>query len=87
MLSSSSRPKCDVVVNTSTIGKRRRLCLLLHTREEELLLAAPFKNDDAAPTPTFAEKDRDNDDEDALREEEKNDMCSRVRVRSKSVAT
>ena len=86
MFSSSSRPKCDLVVNTSTIGKRLRLCLL-YKREEELLLAAPFKNDDAAPTPTFAEKDRDNDDEDALREEEKNDMCSCVRVRSKSVAT
>jgi len=43
----------------------------LYTREEELFLA-PFKND-AAP-PTFAEKDRDNDDDDALREEEKNDM-------------
>jgi hypothetical protein len=82
VFSSSSRPKCDLVVNTSTIGKRLRLCLL-YKREEELLLA-PFKND--AP-PTFAEKDRDNDDDDALREEEKNDMYSCVRVRSKSVAT
>ena len=49
---------------------------MLYTREEELLLAAPLfiNKNDAAP-PTFAEKDRDNDDDDVtLREEEMNDI-------------